>query len=698
MQNLEEKILKLLSVSRNEALTPSQIVKRLSDAKVTDELVLATLNNLKEDKKVYCTDSKRNLFILNPFREGIFKIRRNGTCYVKLTDQETAFDIEIDRLRTYGCMNGDKVLVRITDFNSKTGSIKEIIERAGIVGELVTINNARFAVVGDERYKILNCDAKLVDGMLVGIKVDKKRTGSYYTASIDKVIGHKNAPRVAEMIILYQNGFDVDFSKSSLEELKAVPSSVSSNEFKDRRDLRGELIFTIDGDDTKDIDDAISYYVLDNQKHLAVHIADVTHYVPFNSALDLDARNRATSVYMPGIVNPMYPPQLSNGICSLNPNVDRLAVTCDMGIDDHGNIVSQEIFLSVINSKKQMTYSAVNEILNARSVPKGYEDFVEPLLKMRELADILKNNRLSRGMLEFDSDEVKIITDQNGKVLDIKPRTQGLGEDLIEEFMLAANEAVATYLLNLDVPAIYRNHDVPDYERLKQVLSVIKTYGVKRDFSVSTHDPKAIQKIIDSLKDDPNFDIYSSMILRCMDKAEYDVVNIGHFGIGVNAKKHEAYTHFTSPIRRYPDTTVHRVLKSVLSGDFNYEKLASVLPVIASHSSLMEVASDKAEREANKMKMASYMQQYLGKVFAGRIVSFTKNAMFVKLTNYVEGRLAFETMDDFYVYQEDQEIVVGERKKKVYHLGDKVQVVVTRASSEDREIDFELVKPQVRKR
>lgn len=207
----------------------------------------------------------------------------------------------------------------------------------------MTINNARFAVVGDERYKILNCDAKLVDGMLVGIKVDKKRTGSYYTASIDKVIGHKNAPRVAEMIILYQNGFDVDFSKSSLEELKAVPSSVSSNEFKDRRDLRSELIFTIDGDDTKDIDDAISYYVLDNQKHLAVHIADVTHYVPFNSALDLDARNRATSVYMPGIVNPMYPPQLSNGICSLNPNVDRLAVTCDMVIDDHGNIVSQEI-------------------------------------------------------------------------------------------------------------------------------------------------------------------------------------------------------------------------------------------------------------------------------------------------------------------------------------------------------------------
>ena len=690
---MHDRILNILELTRNNALSKEDILKKLGDPNVSMELLNEEIKELIDEKKVYCVNSKLGLYTLNPFVDGIFHVLRNGNCYVYADGKE----IKINPERTYGALEGDKVRVRITDFNTLEGSIKEIIERHGIIAELKTINGKRYAVVGNDKYMI-DVDSHIVDNTLIGIKIDKTKAGKFYHASLDRVIGHKNAPKIDEDKILYEHDFEVNFSDKTMEEVESIPSSVLDSEINSRseHDLRNKMIFTIDGDDTKDIDDAVSLDILDNGNYLlGVHIADVSHYVKISSAIDNDAYLRATSVYMPGVVSPMYPQFLSNGICSLNPNVDRLAITCQMEIDENGNLIDFDIFKSVINSNIQMTYKNVNMILDKNIVPDGYEKYSEKLKQMNKLKDILSASRKKRGMLDFDSGELKIEVDDKGNVLNITKRVQGTGENLIENFMLAANECVATYIYNMGIPSIYRDHDYPSFERLKKVLTVIKSYGEDVNIKLNINDPLVLQKILKELKKSKNFDIYSSMLLRCMAKAEYKTNNYGHFGIGVNASKNEAYTHFTSPIRRYPDTTIHRILTMILNGDFDTlysDNFKKYLDDVAKQSSLKELDADACEREADKMKMALYMNDYINKEFEGRIVGFTMHGMFVELDNLVEGRVAYSTMDDFYRYNEDLEILVGDRKKKVYRLGDKVKVVVVRASKDDREIDFELVK------
>ena len=341
-----------------------------------------------------------------------------------------------------------------------------------------------------------------------------------------------------------------------------------------------------------------------------------------------------------------------------------------------------------------MTYKNVNKILDENIIPSGYEEYADKIKEMKRLSNILEENRLKRGMLNFASGELKINVDNDGNVIDIVKREQGTGENLIENFMLAANECVATYIYNMGIMSIYRDHDFPSSERLKKVVGVIKSYGESIDTKINPNDPLVLQKLLGELSKTKNYDIYSDMLLRCMAKAEYKTVNYGHFGIGVNSNKNEAYTHFTSPIRRYPDTTIHRILTNILEGNFDRlesDEYKNKLVDIASHSSEKELDADRCEREADKMKMASYMEKFVGDNFDGRIVSFTKHGMFVELSNYVEGRIAFSTMDDFYRYDEDLEILVGDRKKKIYRLGDKVKAKVVKVSVDAREIDLELV-------
>ena len=684
---MEQRILEILKVSRNNGLTKEEVYKKLAYTNLSFADFEEVFDDLQNQRKIYQT--AKDKYTLNPFKEGEVKVTKKGQVLVK-TENDT---IEITEDQ-FNCVTGDLVKIRITDFNEKRGTIKEVIDRKGIIAEVKIRNKKKYAVTKDEKEYELITDENVVDGLIIGIKIEKGRKDKNPTATIDRVFGHKNRPRLDEETILYENNFDYEWNDEIKEELKSIPSEVKEEDKKGRRDLREEEIFTIDGDDTKDIDDAIGLTKLENGNYLLnVSIADVTNYVKEGTAIDTEAYQRATSVYMNTVVNPMYPVELSNGICSLNPNVDRLALTCEMELDNKGNLKNYDIYESVIKSRIQMTYKKVNKILNDEEIPEGYEPYEQTLKNMYDLSLILARKRKERGYQEFDVPEIKVITDEEGTPTEISKRQQGKGEKLIEMFMLAANETVATYVYNMNIPFIYRDHDIPNEEKLKKVINVIKTYGEKIETKGKLASPKYIENLLDSLKNTEKKETYSTMLLRSLAKATYEPYNIGHFSIGIDVSKKEAYTHFTSPIRRYPDTSVHRVLKKIIHNDIENlytEEHKSKMASIARHSSVQEQNADNCERQSNKMKTAEYMEKYIGETFEGRISGFTPNSMFVELPNLIEGRVGFNTMDDFYNYDEDLEIITGEKTNKTYRLGDKVKVELVKASKELREIDFEI--------
>lgn len=412
------------------------------------------------------------------------------------------------------------------------------------------------------------------------------RQDNGYNAEVLTIIGHKNDPGIDILSIVYKYGIEVEFNDEVKNELNAIPDSVSEEETKNRVDLRNEIIFTIDGDDTKDIDDAISIEKLENGNYkLGVHIADVSYYVKEKTALYETAMERGTSVYLADRVIPMLPHKLSNGICSLNPNVDRLAISCIMEIDNNGKLISHDIFESVIKSRIQMTYKKVNKVLEENIIPEGYEEFADKLRLMQELADILRKMKIKRGYIDFDIDESKIIVDDTGKAIDVTLRNRGTGEKLIEDFMIMANETVAEHIAAYEfLPFIYRIHGEPSEEKITQFISYVSACGYKLTGKFKDIKPSDMQNILSQLKDTKEFSIFSDLLLRCMQKAVYDTNNIGHFGLGSRC-----YTHFTSPIRRFPDTTVHRLLRKYLfngkmdNDTIKYEEMN--LPYIAEHSS-----------------------------------------------------------------------------------------------------------------
>ena len=684
---MEERILDLLKVSRNNGLTKKEVYKKLGYNNLSYDEFEEVFYDLQERKKIYQTGKES--YTLNPFKEGEVKITKKGKTLV-ITDEDT---IEITEDQ-FHCVTGDLVKIRITDFNGKKGTIKEVIDRKGIIAETEIIHGKKCAVTKDGKIYELQTDENIIDGIIVGIKIQKGRKDREPIAIIDRIFGHKNKPRLDEETILYENNFDYEWPEEIKEEVKNIPSEVQEEDKTGRKDLRDEEIFTIDGIDTKDIDDAISLKKKENGNFLlGVHIADVTNYVKEHSAIDQEAYQRATSVYMNTVVNPMYPVELSNGICSLNPNVDRLTISCQMEIDKNGNLKDYDIFESIINSKMQMNYTAVNKLLNDEEFPEEYKPFEETLKNMYELTEILEKSRKNRGYQEFDVPEIKVITDESGKPIEISKRSQGKGEKLIEMFMLQANETVATYVYNMNVPFIYRVHDKPNEDKLKRVTNVIKSYGENIKINHNIMSPKYIEDILISLKDTEKSEIYNTMLLRSLARATYESYNIGHFSIGIDSNKKEAYTHFTSPIRRYPDTTVHRVLKKILHNEveeLHSDSNKSKLTIIAKHSSVQEQNSDNCERQSNKMKTAEYMEEHIGEEYTGRISGFTPNSMFVELPNLIEGRVSFSSMDDFYSYDEEMETIIGENNKKIYRLGDKVKVTLVRASKILREIDFEI--------
>ncbi len=424
---------------------------------------------------------------------------------------------------------------------------------------------------------------------------------------------------------------------------------------------------------------------------MGVHIADVSYYVKPGTNIYNEAYDRGTSVYLVDRVIPMLPHKLSNGICSLNPNEERLTISCIMEIDNTGNIISHEIFESVIKSRIQMTYKKVNNILEKNEVPEGYEEYKEELLLMNELAKILRKNKEKRGYIDFDVDEAKIIVDETGFPIEIKLRDRGAGERLIEDFMIAANETVATHIFYMKLPFVYRVHDKPEEDRVKEFIAFLSSLGYTVNGNLKKVNQQMFQKILVDLKDKLEFPILSSLMLRTMQKAVYQIDNIGHFGLAS-----KIYTHFTSPIRRFPDTTVHRLLRTYLfNNDISEQKVDSIhneLIPLCEHSSEKERASIDCERDIDSMKMAEYMTKHIGEEFEGLISNITNFGFFVQLTNLIEGLVYISDIpNDYYNFDETKMQMVGSKKNIIYKIGQKVKVKVKAASKDDRTIDFELV-------
>lgn len=693
---MKEKIIEVLA-SDKKALLPEEIARRLS-IQTVDELTSLSkeLNEMAKSGSVYVTNKNKYMLYQNShLKVGRLTVNEKGFGFVSVLNEP---DIRIDEKNLNGAIEGDFVALELI---SKTnGRIVKIINRdlSELVGEYTIQDGQGFIKLDNGRYKIdiyipIENSMGAMPGHKVVVKPSIQIESTVYQGEIVKILGHKSDPGVDIRSIVYAHGINDIFTENVMNEVNEIDIEVMPKDLLNRRDLRNEMIFTIDGEDAKDLDDAVSIKKLDNGNYLlGVHIADVSYYVKENSEIDKEAYSRGTSVYLVDRVIPMLPHRLSNGICSLNGNVDRLTVTCDMEINEHGEIVRHEIYPSVINSKKRMTYTAVNEILEKNNTPEGYEPFVTNLKEMNLLSLILRKAKIKRGYLDFDTDEMKILVNEQGVPTEIKLRERGTGEKLIEDFMIAANECVASHVFFMELPFVYRVHEYPKEERVKSFIQFVSTIGYKIKANPKNINPKEMQQILDYLRDKEEFPILSTIILRTMQKAIYQRENIGHYGLAS-----KCYTHFTSPIRRYPDTTVHRLLRTYLFDNQMDKETAlywnTKLGPLTEHSSLKEKEAVECERDVESLKAAEYMQNYIGQEFEGMISGVLPFGIFVQLPNLVEGLVHISDMeDDYYIYDEKRMSLIGERTKNVYRIGNKIKIIVKGASKEEKKIDFQVVK------
>lgn len=696
---MEDKIIELLT-NTDKALSVNEINDALGFSSVEElKELLKVLNKLEDELKIYRTKKNNYLLFTNShLKIGTMIANKKGYGFVDIEGDE---DVFIPPTNMNGAIHGDKVIVEITSPKGidLEGRILKIVDRKfkQMVGEVYYVKNKPFLKLDDDRIKLnIEIDKKktlgAMDGHKVLVKITNKLKDNNYKGEVVKILGHKNDPGVDILSITNEMGIPDTFSDNVMKELEDIPDEVLEKDLANRTDLRDEVIFTIDGDDTKDIDDAISIEKIDDHYKLGVHIADVSYYVRPNTDLDSEAFDRGTSVYLADRVIPMLPHKLSNGICSLNPNVDRLALSCIMEIDNNGNVIDYDILQTVIKSRIQMTYKKVNQVLEENIIPEGYEEYADKLRMMSDLARILRKNKENRGYIDFDIDESKIIVDDKGKAIDVTLRNRGTGEKLIEDFMIAANETVATHVYYMELPFIYRVHGEPNEEKINNFMRFLNILGYKVKEDTKKLTPKTMQNILAQLKDKKEFHLLSALLLRSMQKAIYDTNNIGHFGIAS-----KCYTHFTSPIRRYPDTTVHRLLHTYLfdnninNDTINYYERE--LPFVAEHTSNMERRSIECERAVDDMKKAEYMMDHIGEEFDGIISSVLNFGMFVELPNLIEGLVRLDSLKgDYYTYDETTFTIRGNKDKRGYRLGDNVRVRVIAADKEKRTIDFEVVK------
>lgn len=623
-----------------------------------------------------------------------------------IPDIEGIKDLFIAKTNLMGAMNGDRVVAKIIKEgrNGKRteGIIINIVERVNknIVG--IYEDNKSFGFVLPEDKRIQNDifiskkdrnGAK--KGQIVMVEITRWPDGKRKNpeGKVVEILGRPGDKGIDIDIIIRKYNLPEDFPPSVLNSALDIEDFITEDEIKERLDLRNIKMVTIDGEDAKDLDDAVSIERLENGNFkLGVHIADVTHYVKERSVIDKEAFKRATSVYLIDRVIPMLPKKLSNGICSLNPKVDRLTLSCIMEVNRQGKVVNHTIAQSVIKTNERMTYTDVTKILRDNDVEliERYKDLVDDFKAMEELCKILRKKRLDRGAIDFDFEECKIILDEKGKTIDIKPYERAIANRMIEEFMLLANETVAEHMEKLKVPFVYRIHENPDAEKLEKFKAFIYNLGYNDITWGEEVNPKALQRVLDKFKGENEETIISTLLLRSMMQARYSPECAGHFGLAA-----DYYCHFTSPIRRYPDLQIHRIIKEYLNKELTEnrsKKLVSIVDSAAKQSSEMERVAQEAEREVDDLKKAEYMKDRIGEIFEGMISSVTGFGAFVELPNTIEGLVHITSFrDDYYIYDEDRLILIGERNKKIYRLGDKLKVLCSKVDILSREVYFEIV-------
>jgi len=633
--------------------------------------------------------------------QGTYIGTAKGFGFVNVPGRED--DIFISEDDASGALHGDTVVVRLLEAsqgNKKAeGQIVQVLIRANaeVIGTFQKNKNFGFVIPDNPKLsKDIFIQTGKSKGAVTGHKVvvkiiDYGNKNKNPEGKVVEIIGHIDDPGTDVNAIIKGFNLPVDFPEEIMRQLNTIPDEVLEKDRAGRLDIRDWQTVTIDGEDAKDLDDAITITKKDDRYILGVHIADVTHYVTEGSPLDKEALKRGTSVYLVDRVIPMLPHQLSNGICSLNAGVDRLALSCIIDIDLKGKVIGHEIVKTVINVNQRMTYSAVNEIVEHKNaeVMETYKSFVAMFDLMKELADILREKRRLRGGIDFDFPESKIIMDQEGRPLDIFPYERNAATKIIEDFMLIANETIAENFFWQELPFLYRTHETPDIERIQKLMMIIKNFGYYLKVSNEDIHPKEFQKLLGKIEGTPEEAMISRLTLRSMKQARYTTENSGHFGLAV-----QYYTHFTSPIRRYPDLQIHRIIKENIEGKLSEQRIEHyhrILAGIAAGTSMTERRADEAEREVEKLKKVEYMSEHIGEIYEGVISGLTNWGMYVELPNTCEGMIRLANLDDdYYYYDESKFALVGENTGKTYNLGEKIKIYVAGTDKIMRAVDFEL--------
>lgn len=705
MEEQEQKILELLKDEEYPPMKAKQIAMVMRVPKNEYNEFLNILGNLEMKMKIQKNRKNQYRIAEKVYYDGIYRKNAKGFGFVKIENEED--EIYIAKTNSSNALNGDEVLIEIIEEKNKVkkaeGKIVRILkhEKDTVVGIFQNNKNFGFVVPDD---KNLGTDifiskknfGKAKNNHKVLVQITKyPEKGKKAEGKIIEVLGNVNETGVDMLSLIKKHKLPSIFPKQVVEEAKKCGNRIDEQDIKNRIDLRNEAIFTIDGAGAKDLDDAIGIKKLENGNYkLSVHIADVSYYVKPNSLLDQEALIRGTSIYMLGRVIPMLPRELSNGICSLNAGEDRFTLSCTMEIDKNGNVKSSEIYKAVINVTERMTYTDVQKILDNSEVEivKRYEKYIDEFKLMEELALILKQKRLEKGYLNLDIPESKIELDSEGRAINISKYETTFANEIIEQFMLIANETVAEKFFWLDAPFIYRVHETPDYEKVQELNKFLFNFGLKIKANKDNIYPKEFSKILEEIKGKDEEKVVSHLLLRTLKVARYEDINKGHFGI---ASKY--YCHFTSPIRRYPDLFIHRIICKYLEENYDvnekfieeYKKQAEER---AKQSSEREKIATKVERESEDIKKAEYMENRIGEEYEGMISSVTSFGVFVELDNTVEGLIRFEDLgNEYFIYDEDRKRLIGERSNIVYKIGDKVKIRVKDASKLLRTVDFEII-------
>lgn len=704
MKEQELKILELMKEKDYVPMKAKEIAMIMRVPKKEYRDFLEVLGNLELNFKIQKNRKSRYRLVEKTYYDGIYRKNQKGFGFVRLEGQED--EIYIAKENSLNALNEDRVLIEIMEEANKVKSAEAKVvkilkhEKDTMVGIFQNNRNFGFVVPDDKNFGTDIFIAKKDMGKArsnhkVLVKITKyPQNGKKAEGKIIEVLGNVNEAGVDMLSLIKEHSLPSTFPEPVVQEAKSFENKVDKKDIPHRVDFREKEIFTIDGEDAKDLDDAVRVEKLENGNYrLEVHIADVSYYVRENSLLDQEALIRGTSIYMLGRVIPMLPRELSNGICSLNAGEDRFTLSCIMEIDGKGNVVSSEIVKGIINVTERMSYTDVQAIIS-NSNPKTlkrYEKYISQFKLMEELALILKNKRMEQGYLNLDIPESKIDLDMDGRVTNISKYETTFAHEIIEQFMLTANETIAEKFFWLEAPFIYRVHENPDLEKTQELNKFLFNFGLKIKANKDNMYPKEFAKVLEEVKGKEEEKVVSNLVLRTLKVARYEAENKGHFGI---ASKY--YCHFTSPIRRYPDLFIHRVISKYLEDNYDVsekwlEEHKSQAEERAKQSSEREKIATKVEREAEDLKKAEYMESRIGEEYEGIVSSVTSFGIFVELENTVEGLIRFEDLgDEYFIYDENRKRLIGERTHKTYKIGDKVLIRVKKASKLLRQIDFEL--------